>query len=317
MAVAVSFAQAQTLTGTGQSIIFSTPDDGDAVSNAPSLAAQPPDAAGFDSMVQAPNLKFQTPFTTGARMPAPPQATVSAAEADRRDWWMETPAKILEVNTPAQEMKIKKRDAAGQPENLTAMESFYERQNQPQTNGAAGFIIATPSSDGDFRENDSAWLNANSIDMPRGRFGNQLPQAQAAGSFHQPAPGSGAGAGQNLDSDWLKNFSAAAAKPAQSQSQAADMAEFRKLLEPSQPSKSSSASSGDGLYSTMQKSAFDQPANPSRPPGQFNDGFGVLPGVAGQKTAPTVTAAPDWKPQLPPWMLKGPQPGVVPQRVVF
>jgi len=315
---AVSFVQAQTLTGTGQSIIFSTPDDGDAVSNAPSLAAQPPGAAGFDSMVQAPNLRFQTPLTSSARMPAPPQATISAAEADQRDWWMETPAEILRVNTPAQEMKIKKRDAAGQPENLTALERFYDRQNQPQTNGAAGFIIAAPSSGGDFRENDSAWLNANSLDMPRGRLGNQPPQSQAAGSFQPPAPGNGAGAGRNLDSDWLKNFSAAATKPAQSESQAADMIEFRKLLEPSQPSKSSDASSGDGLYSEMQKSAFDhQPANPSSPPGQLNSGFGVLPGVAGQNPAPKVTSTPDWEPQLPPWMLKGPQPGVVPQRVVF
>jgi len=313
----VSFTQAQTLTGTGQSIIFSVPDDGNAMSNAPSLAALPPSATGFDNLIQAPNLGFQTPRTTSAQMPAPPQATVSAAEADRRDWWMETPAQILGVKTPSQEMKIKKRDAAGQPENLTAMERFYERQNQPQTSDAAGSISAAPSSGGDFRENDSAWLNANSMDMPHGGFGNQLPQSQAVGSFHQPAPGNGAGAGQNLDSDWLKNFSAAATKPAQSPVQAENMAAFQKLLEPSRPSKSSDDSSGDGLYSAMQKSAFDQPANPSRPPGQFNDGFGVLPGVAGQKPAPKVTATPDWKPQLPPWMLKGPQPGVVPQRVVF
>ncbi|HEY5234358.1 MAG TPA: hypothetical protein VIK35_12570 [Verrucomicrobiae bacterium] len=314
----VSLTQAQTLTGSGQSIIFSTPDDGDAVSNAPSLAALPPGEAGFDSMVQAPNIRFQTPLTTSAQVPMPQQVTISAAEADQRDWWMKTPAQILEVKTPAQELKIKKYDAAGQPENPTAVESFYERQDQMQTNGAAGFIIATPSSGGDFRENKSAWLNANSIDMPRGRFGNQLPQSQAAASFHQPAPGNGAGAGQNLDADWLKNFSAAATKPAQSPVQAENMADFRKLLEPSRPSKSSGDSSGDGLYSAMQKSAFDhQPANPSSPPGHLNSGFGVLPGVAGQNPAPKVKANPDWKPQPPPWMLKGPQPGVVPQRVVF
>ena len=313
---AVSFVQAQTLTGTGQSIIFSTPDDGSTVSNMPSLAAQPPASADFDSTVQAPNLNFKTPFTTSARVPAPQQAAISAAEADRRGWWMETPAEILGVNTPSQEMKIKRYDAAGQPENLTAMERFYERQNQPQTSDAARSISAEPSSGGDFRENDSARLNANSLDMPRGRFGNQPSQLQAAG-LQQPAPGNGAVASRNSDSDWLKNFSVAETKPEQSQSQAAGMAEFRKWLEPSQPSKSSSASSGDGLYSEMQKSAFDQSANPSRPPGRFNDGFGVLPGVAGKKTAPTVTEVPDWKPQLPPWMLKGPQPGVVPQRVVF
>jgi hypothetical protein len=311
---AVSFAQAQSLMGPGQPIIFSTPDDGETVSNMPSLMAQQPVEPDFDSMVQAPKLKFQTPVSTGAQMPAPPQATISAAEADRRDWWMETPAEILGVNTPAQELKIKKFDAAGQPENPTAMERFYDRQNQTQTNGAGGFLNNATSLRGDFRENESEWLNENSPDMPRGRIGNQPPQA--TGSFQQPAPGNGAVASQNPDGDWLKNFSTAEQSPAQ----AKDMAEFQKMLEPSQPSKSSGNSSVDGLYSPLQKSEFDQPANVFRAPGQFNGGMGVLPslpGVAGQSPAPTVTPTPDWKPQPPPWMLKGPQPGVMPQRVVW
>jgi hypothetical protein len=317
---AVSFAQAQSLMRPGQSIIFSAPDDGDAVPNAPSLAAQPTATPGFDNRIHAPNLDFQTPLTTRVRMPAPPQATVSAAEADRRaNWALMTPAEILGVTTPEQEMKIQKRDAAGQPENLTAVERFYERQNQPQTNGAAGFLPATPSLHGDFRNNESGWLNANSLDAARGGFGNQQ-QSQATDSFQQPAPGNGAVASHDWDGGWSKTFISAETKSAQSPAQAENMVEFQKLLEPSQPSKSSDASSGDGLFSALQKSAFDQPANPSRSPGQFNNGVGVLPalpGVAGQSPAPTVPTAPDWKPQLPPWMLKGPQPGVIPQRVVF
>lgn len=314
----VSFTQAQTLTGDGQSIVFSVPDDGNTTSNAPSLAAQPPDAADFGGTVQAPNLGFQTPRTTSAQMPAPQQAAVSAAGANRRDWWMETQAEILGVATPAQEMKIKKRDAAGQPENLTALERFYERQNQPQTGDAAGSISAEPSSGGDFRENDSAWLNANSMDMPHGGFGNSQRQPQLAGSSQQSAPGNGAVASQGWDSGWLKNLSAATTKPAQSPAQAANMADFQKLLQTSQPSKSSDDSSGDRLFSSMQKSAFDrQPVNPSSQQGQFNSGFGVLPGVAGKSPVQAAPAAPDWKPQPPPWMLKGPQPDMIPQRVVF
>jgi hypothetical protein len=312
---AVSFAQAQSLMGPGQPIIFSTPDDGENESNMPSLTAQQPIEPNFDSMVEAPNLSFQNPVTTSARMPAPPQATISAAEADRRaNWALLTPAEILGVNTPAQEMKIKKFDAAGQPENPTAVESFFERQNQPQTNGAGGFLHDESPLRGDFRENESVWLNANSLDMPHGRLGNQPPPPQAPGSFQQPAPGNGAVASQNWDGDWLKNLSAAETKPEQSPAQAEDMADFKKLLEPSQPPKSSDDSSVDVLFSALQKSEFDQPANSFRAPGQFNNGVGVLQGVAGQSTVPTVPTVPNWKPQLPPWMMKGPQPGVVPQR---
>jgi hypothetical protein len=47
--------------------------------------------------------------------------------------------------------------------------------------------------------------------------------------------------------------------------------------------------------------------------GSFNN-IGGLPGVAGQVSVPAV---PDWKPQSPPWTLKGPQPDVIPKRVVF
>ena len=315
---AVSSAPAQSLLKPGQSIIFSAPDDGEAVSNTPSLAAQTPTAPAFDNMVHAPDFNFRAPFITSTRMPAPPQPTISAAEADRRaNWALQTPAEILGVATPEQEMKIQKRDAAGQPENPTAVERYYERENQPQTNGTAGFSPATPSLRRDFQDNESGWLNANSFDTARGGLGNQ---AQPADSSQPPAPGNGAVASQNRDGGWSDAFISAETTPAQSPVQADDMAEFRKMLEPSQPSKSSSASSGNELFSALQKPAFEQPANLSGSPGRINNGIGTLPalpGVTGQSPEPTVTTIPDWKPQLPPWMLQGPQPGVVPKRVVF
>jgi len=64
----------------------------------------------------------------------------------------------------------------------------------------------------------------------------------------------------------------------------------------------------------LTSSKFGQPVNPAGAAfGSFNN-IGGLPGVAGQVSVPAV---PDWKPQSPPWTLKGPQPDVIPKRVVF
>ena len=312
---AVSGAQAQSFVTPGQAIIFSAPDDGDAASNAPSLAPQSPAEPGFGDTAHAPDFNFQTPATTSRRLPAQMPATISADEADRRaNWALLTPAEILGVATPEQELKVPERDAAGRRKNSTAVERFYERQNQPQTNGTE-FLPGTLSLRGNSQDNEDGLLNANVFKPSVGGFGDP---AQAEDSFQTPAPGKSAASSRNGDEDWLKIFISADTKPAQSPSQAADLAEFRKLLEPIQTPKSSSASSGDGLFSTLKTPVFGQSANPSVPSsGLFNNGVGgypVFPGVAGQSIVPTVKAVPNWKPQLPPWMLKGPQPGVVPQR---
>jgi hypothetical protein len=315
---AVSFAQAQSFMRPGQAIIFSAPDDGDASSNAPSLAAQPPVSPGFEDAVQAPDFSFKTPPPTGEQMPAPPPTVISPAEADERaNWALMTPAEILGVVTPEQELQIPERDAAGQRKNLTVVERFYERQEQEQTNGTGEFLSSTPSLRGDFQDDEDARLNANGFNPLGAGFGNP---AQAADSFQTPAPGGGT-AIQNGDGGWSKIFISPETTPAQSPSQAADAAEFQQLLEPSQPSKSSRPSSDDGFFPSPQtapSATFGQPANPDGALfGQFNNGIGGLPGVAGQVSVPTATAVPDWKPQPPPWLLQGPQPDVIPKRVTF
>jgi hypothetical protein len=321
---AASFAQAQTWMPQGQPILFSAPDDGDVVSNAPSLSSQPPATPVFEGLVHAPGpgFNFKTPAATSTRLPAPVSApTISADEADRRvNWALMTPAEILGVATPEEALNIPQSDAAGQPENPTAVERFYERQNQMQTN-AAGFLPDTASVYGgfqdDFQDGEAGRLNANVFNPSGGEFGNP---AQSADTFQTPAPNNGAASGQNGDGGWSKIFISAETKPAQSPAQVEDMAEFQKLLEPSQPSKSSSDSSGDGLFSVPQTPTFGRPLNPAGLSGQFNNGIGgypALPSGVGQNDVPAVTAVPDWKPQLPPWMLRGPQPGVFPKRVVF
>jgi hypothetical protein len=321
-AVAVSFAQAQTLMRPGQSIIFSAPADGDAAANAPSPAGLPPAAPGFGDTIHAPDFNFQTPAATSAQPPNPMPATVSPAEADRREnWALMTPAEILGVATPEQVLQIPQRDAAGQRKNPTAVERYYERQSEMQTNGNAGFFTGKPFSRGIFQDNENSRLNANVFNPSDAGFGNP---AQSADPFQKPPPGIGAAADPDADSDWPKIF-ISPPTPVQTPAQEADMAEFRKLLEPSQPSstavKSSIPSSGDSFFPSPQTppiSTFGQPMNPVGTPfGQINNEIGglpALPGVVGQSTVPTVMAAPDWKPQLPPWMLKGPQPGVIPKR---
>jgi len=311
---AAIFAQAQSFMRPGQAIIFSAPDDGDAASNAPSLAARSPSAPGFGDTIHAPDVNFQNPDVTSVQPPSPQQAAISPAEADRRkNWALMTPAEILGVATPEKILKIPDRDAAGQRKNPTAVERYYERQNAAQTNVSGGLFPGMASSrTNNFPDSEGSRLNANVFNPSDDGFGNP---AQPADPFHKPASGIGAPANQNGESGWSKIF-ISPPTPVQTPAQDADMAEFQKLLEPNQPSPGTS--SGGGLFSAPQiapVSTFGQPMNSVGTPfGQFNNGIGGLPGVMGQSTVPVVTPAPDWKPQLPPWMLKGPQPGVIPQR---
>jgi len=316
---AVCPGRAQPLMQQGQPIIFSAPDDSSTASNAPSLAARTPDAPDFSDAVRAPDFNFKNLPKTGTRLPPPPPATISPAEADRRaNWMLMTPAEILGVATPEEILKIPERDAAGQRKNLTVTERYNERQHREQTNGNGGLWPDTQSLHGDFSENKPGRLSANDFNQPGKGFSNP---DQTDDPFLKPPSGNGATAAQNGNAGWSKIFISSETAPVQSPSQAADMAEFRKLLEPGQPSKSSKPSSGDGLFSPLQSqqgSAFGQPASPSGTSlGQFNNGVGGLPpmpGVIGQNVSPTLTTAPDWRPKLPPWMSQEPQQGVVPKR---
>lgn len=314
--VAAYFAQAQSLMRPGQAIIFATPDASDDSSNASSPMAEPPVAPGFSDMIHAPTINFQNPSITSQRLPVPLPMTAAPVQDPRADWALMTPAEILGVATPEQILQVPERDAAGQRKNLTVVERYYERQDQAQTNGSGGFLPGTPSLHGDFQDNEDARLNA-SVFKPAGE-GFASP-AEPSYPFQQPAPGNGADASQNGDAGWSKNFILPPTS-VQSPVQAADMAEFRKMLESSQPSRPSSSSSGDGFLPSRQTSPgsmLGQPMNQAGSSfGSFNS-IGGLPGVAGQVIVPAVTTVPDWKPQPAPWMLKGPQPDVIPKRVVF
>jgi hypothetical protein len=308
--VAVSFVQAQTLVTPGQPIIFSAPDDGgDAASSTPSLAPQPSSAPGFEDMVRAPEFNFKNFPASGTQPPVPLPRTVAPAEDPRANWALMTPAEIMGVVTPEQILKIPERDAAGRRKNLTVVERYYARQDQAQTNGYVGFLPGMKPMREDYSDNEHGRSDTNGFNTEGGDFGNP---AQWADSFQKPAPAYGAAASRNGDADWSRIF-ISPPPPVQNQAQEDNMTEFQKLLEPGRPSQ---PSSGDGFSSSPQPppvSAFGQPANPASL-GSFNNGIGGLPGVAGQAAVPVVATVPDWKPQPAPWMLQGPQPGVIPKR---
>ena len=314
MTVAAFCAQSQSLMRPGQAIIFSTSDNADVSSSTQPPAAEPPAAPGFADMIHAPEINFQNPSAAGTHLPAVVPPIVSPDQDAHANWALMTPAEILGVQTPDQVLKIPERDAAGQRKNPTAVERYYERQDQAQTNGTGEFSSATPSLRDSFSDNEDARLNAIAFKPAGDGFAN--PAQQQADPFQQPATGNNEVARQNADSGWSKFF-IPPPTPVQSPAEAEDMAEFRKLLEPSQPPPSSKPSSGDGFFTSQQNltsSKFGQPVNPAGAAfGSFNN-IGGLPGGAGQVSVPAV---PDWKPQSPPWTLKGPQPDVIPKRVVF
>jgi hypothetical protein len=310
---AVWCAQAQSLMRPGQAIIFSAPDDTDSSSTPPS--AEPPAAPSFADTVRAPQFNFPNPSMRAAPLPVVP--AISPVQDTRADWALMTPAEILGVDTSEKILKIPERDAAGQRKNPTAMERFYERQDQSKTNDNGAFLSFAPSLHPDFSDNEDEQLNA-AAPKPVGIFANS-EQQQPAESFQQTSAGSSMEAGQNSDPGGSTIF-VSTPVPAESPAQAADMAEFKKLLEPSQPPPSVKPVASDGFFSsqqTLQDSRFGQPANSGGALfGSFNS-IGCLPVVRGQVSAPVPVTVPDWKPQSPPWMLKGPQPDVIPKRVVF
>jgi hypothetical protein len=313
--VAVSFAQAQTLMQPGQAIVFSTPDSGDADATAPTTALQPAEPS-LPDLIHAPEINFKNPPATSPRQLAP---TTSAAPAPnpRANWWMLTPAEILGVTTPEQILKIPERDAAGQRKNPTDLERLYERQDQMPTNGVDGFFSKTPFLRGVFSDDANTRLSGTGYNPASGGFAN--PE-RLTDPFQSPAPGNGTASGQNGNAGWSKIF-ISPATPAQSPAQAADMAEFQKLLEPNEPAKLTKSSTADGFFPSHQTSPESVSIHPASASGasfgDFNNGISGLPGFAGQAVVPTVTTVPDWKPQPPPWMLKGPQSDKIPKRVVF
>jgi hypothetical protein len=320
--VAVFSVQAQrTAHRPGQSILFSSPESDTVFSNMPSLSPKPPESLDLGNALQAPStFGFSGPSVD---RPLPPGAPViSRAEMlrmqdqlDRRkNWMLLTPAEILGATTPEKILGIQERDASGRPKNLTALERYNERQNQPpsdnaNTNAFPAWIFSDKRSDP---------LNAIS--------GGPGSSDNLAGSLLNPAPDNQPFTGQNENNSWSKLFDSPSLLPVVAMPQPTNMERFRQLLKPGSSSTATATTpSLGGMKITLPQTALSSglgqsaltPVGASFTP--LSSGIGKpaempkLPSIWGLSlTSPPSAAA--WAPQPPPWLSPTPQSFAAPQR---
>jgi hypothetical protein len=293
MAVALSVEAQQPATNAGQSIIFSSPDNGGVSSNLTSFSTKSSSPInfrdGFHSASPVPT--FDNP--SAAPPPVSGERQLLQKRLERRtDWVFMTPAEILGVTTPEKIPQTQERDAAGQPKNPSPFRNSSGDRNN-RTNTAS------------FNPADSG------LENPRSTIFSRL----------NAAPNDDLFTGQNADSDRPKLFGSPAPNP----SQQADMDQFRQLLEPGVfPATAATLSPGRTAFSRPQTSSASDTTQPLVNPfgasfTPLSSGIGKpaglqpLPGVTRQtSTQPAIT--PSWAPQPPPWMSQTPQPFVIPQR---
>ena len=323
LAVALSVEAQQPATNAGQSIIFSSPDNGVVSSN---LALFPTKSSplsnsrdGFQNA--SPISTFDNP--SDAPLPAPSEGQQLPRLLERRnDWIFMTPAEILGVTTPEKILKVQERDAAGRPKNLTPIERYNERQQAKNSGTNDSHYSRNSTPFGDFSGDRNNRTNAVSFNPTDSGLKNLRPTI-----FNRSlnaAPNNNPFANPNDELGWSKLVGLPAQSPAPNPAQQADMEQFKRLLEPGfSPAAPTMLSPGGTTFQpqTLSSSGSIQPlGNPvgaSFTP--LNSGIGKpsglesLPGVTGQAATPSAMT-PSWAPQPPPWMSQTPQPFVIPQR---
>ncbi|HEY1719546.1 MAG TPA: hypothetical protein VGH42_14795 [Verrucomicrobiae bacterium] len=307
---AVSSAQAQA----GQSISFSSPANSDGSSDASSLSAKTTDLPDLPNELRAP------PSFNSEDIPATPQSFAPAASPaqgerlkklldDRSNWALMTPEEILGVDTPEKILQVSGRDAAGQKKNPTAVDRYYQRQDQAQTSGSKGY---------DYKARDQNEADAfNPVSSRLGNSGQILNQPPVI------APENGILGGQSDDSGWSKLFGSSQQPPVSDPAQQAAADRFKQLLEPSHTPTMTTPSSGDttspySLRQTFPNDGFGQTpataASVSYTP--LSSGIGTASGLTalGAQNNLKPAAPPPWAPKPAPWLSKTPQPFVVPQQ---
>jgi hypothetical protein len=301
----------------GQSIIFSSPQNDDSQSATPSLAPQNSQMPVLPGTLQAP----VSPFNYGAPndLPVPQQANSSEQQRmgkileERKNWTLMTPAEIFGVTATEKLLQPPERDAMGREKNQTQLERYLERETQLRTGPTNRWQSDGADSPWNFsRDKD----NVNPFDFSR-RGADET--TQNLNRFLNGQRNSDASANQNGNVGW-DSFST----PAQQQTpekqnleQLAAMERFRQLLE---PSSATEAPSPDSKFFPVPKTVLDpnitqpdfvlNPAGASFTP--LASGIGKpagltpLPGLI--NSTPQSAATPAWAPQPPPWLLQGPQP---------
>ncbi len=320
---------AQTTGDDGQPILFSSPDSAAVATNLPSLTPKAPDLGGAAD-ITASAFDFNAPPSSPprsaprGRMPAPVPTGQLQALLDRREnWTLLTPAEILDVPTPEKILGVREYGADGLPLHQSAVERFYARQDRLRagTNAAAGMAFLTAADA--FGSHTSFWNQAQNSGLWN------APDSFAAGavkmnSFFRGLSDNSSGFNSAPGDGWTKWFNPPTLQSeARAPAQPAPSDVFQQLLTPAPaPTGSGLANKSLSPPGGADNSLFGgSPLNPggvSAAPlsGVVGSPIGMtpLPGVLGPTNPAPTTFNSQWKPELPPWMTQGPQPGVIPQR---
>jgi hypothetical protein len=288
----------------GQSIIFSSPQNDDAQSATPSLTPQNSQMPVLPGTLMAPVSPFDYDAPNDLPVPPPPQANSSEQQRmgklleERKNWTLMTPAEIFGVTTTEKLLQPPERDAMGREKNQTQLERWQNDEADSPWNF---------SRDGD---------DANPFDFSHHGAGDS---ARNLDRFLNGQRNNDASANQNGNVSW-DSFST----PAQQQTpekqnleQLAAMERFRQLLE---PSSATEAPSPDSKFFPVPKTVLDpnitppdfvpNPAGASFTP--LSSGIGKPTGLTPLQgivnSTPQSAVVPAWAPQPPPWLLQGPQP---------
>jgi hypothetical protein len=289
---------------TGQSIVFSTPQDDSTPSvTPPSSTTDSSHGSELGGAYEAPSF-FN--FSAPNDLPMPSRGyfsqPVRKSPIEHKGWTQMTAAEMFGV-APADD-----KNTTGQPDSPTPLDQYFNQQKQAADNLRNG---------GPDDQSTSPW------DFPRtrddGDNSGQNPNRFFGSRWNATAP-----ANQNGSVSW-DSFSTPAlqtmAKP--NLEQQAAMERFRQLLESSPvpaagtlPDKLSTVPTVTVDPNLTQPAFVPNPAGTSFTP--LSSGIGTpagltpLPGIVTPVTQPAAT--PSWAPQPAPWLSSAPQPFVIPQR---
>ncbi len=323
IALALSVAMAVHAQGPApqeQRITYSSPDNDEISSNVPSLAPAASPLTGASDSVRAPFLGVGPPqgeaIPGPQPMPSPEQAVQMQEQLDKeKNWALLTPEEILGVPTAEKLLGLPETNAVGQLENgsesleVRYLERERQRDNAMTNSGIAGL---------------SQW------NLPTGATNGAMAAAVAIGEsgpglqglfFTSISANPGENQDQNAGGTGLFGLgSPPVATTGPSAEQIAEDEAFQKLIMPNQPAPSATPQddTGSSPISTPDTLLADPQANPIG--ASFAPLSGNIAAPAGTSPMPTLIPlsiapiAPEWKPQLPPWLEPTPQPGETPQR---
>lgn len=289
-----------------QPIIFSAPDAALGTNFAPSLVPQKGQTPELMEGIQIPSISTPPslqPPPVPVRIMTRAQITAAQQQMDRdKNWTLLTPAEILGVPTPENTLGVSGRDAAGGKKDQTALERYFDRQQNIEqsamTNPSPAF-----NSLPDWNLPNRTWTDLNS-----GFAGTRN------GSVLNSGQDNSLNVNQNNNAIWpgstaSQNISPLARTPEQMAAAQAAAAEFQKLLQP-------------GLTASTEKALQSStvPTAPNFLPVQpvassvgksfapvssgivMPQGMPALPNAITDKNPSTTPVTPVWKRKLSPWM---------------